>query len=217
MQINNRRSPLWRGCIRATYLLPAVTWALVLICAAIPHLYFIYDGIAHETVSTFGLLTNTWSECMNVLTGSADSTPASVLFSYIMLAVAVLTWATILWHGIAAITCAICSCYAFSLAPTDRLANRAKRVFHLICPNRICYVILQFLPLPLAFFPQILTACYQSQLGLQMRLCAFGPQDWIPACSITLICTGAYLALLSAQSREHMDMFRLYKAKKDVQ
>ena len=206
-------SPFWRYGIRAVYLLPVLTWVTTLIAVCVPHLFFIYDGIAHETVSTVQLMGNAWQESLSLLQGTANGTPAAVLFSYAATAVVILSWIAIFWHALTAIPAAICSCYAFSNPPTARITNRIKRIFQIFCPNRICYVLFNLLPLLPAFFPQILVSLYASMLGMTVSVHAFGIMDWIPTVLLTALNVVSFLGTLSLQSRLHLDLFRLYKAR----
>jgi hypothetical protein len=49
-----------------------------------------------------------------------------------------------------------------------------------------------------------------------MSIHFFGPPDLLLAAILISLNLAAYLCLLPAQAQEHMDMFRLYKAKKDA-
>ena len=214
--MKRKASSLHRVLIRVVYLLPAIAWLGILIHACIPHLYFVYNDIAQETVSIFALMGNTWQECIGFFDGTANGTPADLMFSYIMVFVVVLTWISVIWCGLFALACAGCSYYAFGRSPTDKYANRAKKLFYLVCPNRVCYVLFS-LPVPLlALFPHILTLAYLRQLGLTVRLYAFGPMNWIPAVILCVLCVGGFLGTLAWQDVYHLDMFRLYKGKNEA-
>jgi uncharacterized membrane protein len=79
----------------------------------------------------------------------------------------------------------------------------------------VLYVIPHLL-IPLsAAFPQILLYFYRNQLGYRgMSLHFFGLSDLILAAVLMALCLIAHFALLPTQTREHMDLFRLYKSKK---
>ena len=207
-QLSNRAA--WT-LIRLTYLLPLISGGILLIWACVPHLFFFYRGEVYETQSLFGLIGNTWKECAALSEGSAGA----VWFSFVMRTFVILSYLAILGYTLTAIPAAICSCVAFSKSPTDPNANRAKRWMRFFCPNRVTYVISNLLLLLPAFFPQILCSNYRSQLGYAMEVCYI--PSWMPGWLITALLVTvnvvSFLCLLSAQSREHMDMFRLYKAK----
>jgi hypothetical protein len=206
-------SSLSRFGIRLAYLMPLVTFLLLVIYGLIPHLYFIYQDVAYETMSLFTMVGNTWRECRATLSESGGSASA-VLFSYTMTAATVLFWGTLILHGIFSFASAICSVYAFSRIPTDRLTNRAKRILQLICPNRTCFVIGGLLPLLYATFPLLLRHCYREQMSMSISIHATtGVMDPIPAILLVLLGTSLFLATLPLQKREHLDLFRLYKQK----
>ncbi|MBQ1229517.1 MAG: hypothetical protein IIW36_01025 [Clostridia bacterium] len=206
-------SSLSRFGIRLAYLMPLVTFLLLVIYGLIPHLYFIYQDVAYETMSLFTMVGNTWRECRATLSESGGSASA-VLFSYTMTAATVLFWGTLILHGIFSFASAICSVYAFSRIPTDRLTNRAKRILQLICPNRAFFVIGGLLPLLYATFPLLLRHCYREQMSMSISIHATtGVMDPIPAILLVLLGTSLFLATLPLQKREHLDLFRLYKQK----
>lgn len=210
------KSLLRRRLIRLVYLLPAITWLWVLIGACIPHLYFVYEDVAQETISIVRLMENSWKECIGFFDGTANGTPADLMFSYFVVFTVVLTWIDLVWCGFFALSCAGFSLYAFGRAPTDKYANRAKKFFHLICPHRVCYGLFSaFLPL-MAFYPQILILLYKQQLGMRVQLFAFGVMDWIPAILLSLLSLSGFLGTLAWQNLEHLDMFRLYKGKSEA-
>ena len=206
-------SSLSRFGIRLAYLMPLVTFLLLVIYGLIPHLYFIYQDVAYETMSLFTMVGNTWRECRATLSESGGSASA-VLFSYTMTAATVLFWGTLILHGIFSFASAICSGYAFSRIPTDRLTNRAKRILQLICPNRAFFVIGGLLPLLYATFPLLLRHCYREQMSMSISIHATtGVMDPIPAILLVLLGTSLFLATLPLQKRAHLDLFRLYKQK----
>ena len=207
-------SPLRRGLIRASYLCPLLCGALMLVVFAVPHLYFIYGNTAYETFSSFDLLSNASSECIAILNGTNKGTSDAVYFSYSVGFFAMVFWVALIAQLITAIAAAVCSLYAFSKEPTSRESNRAKRWFRFICPNRVTYVISNLALLLSAAFPHILLYCYHHQMGyVGISLHFYFGSDLLYAGILVGISVLSYLALLPAQADEHMDLFRLYKAK----
>ena len=213
--MTSRLSPAARRIlVRISYLLPAVFGLLLLIQAAVPHIYFVHEAEAHETLSTFSLVSNTLSYCREILSGATEASNYAVVFSYAMLAFGSLFWVALVCYWIMALSTAIASTVAFAYPPTAREANRAKRWFRLFCPNRPLYVISHLLILLSAAFPHILIYFYQNQLGYRgMTLHFFGPADLILAVIFVTVSLGAHFALLQTELRDHTSMFRLYKAK----
>lgn len=201
-----------QGMIRAVYLSPAIVGTLLLIYSFIPHLFFVYGDAAYNTLSPFGLMGNTWTECQ-ALFDAAEASVGAVSFSLMMSAAVVLSWICAILYAVMAAVSAICSCAAFSYRPTAKEANRAKRWMQFFCMNRVIYVIGLLLPILPAAFPHILLSCYQKQLHYNMSLHFMGPSDLLLAAILCTLNAAVFLCLLRAQNEEHMDMFRLYKAK----
>lgn len=197
---------------RAVYLLPLTVGLLLLALALIPHLYFVSPGGVHETMSPLQLVNNTWDVCKGLLDGNSDD-PYSIMFSYIMTFFVILFWIFVAVYAIFVILVTVCALCAFSVSPTNRVSNRAKRVMHLLCPNRICYGLFGILPIFPSFFPYILSHFYYSRLGMDMKVFFFGPPDPIWAIGLVLLMELGFFLTLNMQSRSHTDMFRLYKKK----
>ena len=207
---------LRRFLCRAVYLLPLLFAVLLLIYAALPHLWFIHEMELRETQSLFSLQANTWEECRTLLEGEIQGSSYAVYFSHVMRVVSVVFWVGIVLYLLLALLSAVCSTVAFSHPPTHRTSNRAKRVLHLFCSNRILYLVLNLAPLLWAFFPQIVLYAYLVFFGYRSTVHYFFLADWILALAACAISIAAFLLTLSMQSDERLDMFRIYKAKKDL-
>lgn len=208
-------SPLRRALIRLSYLAPVLCGIALLIYACVPHIFFLYNGEPFETMNLFTLMSNTWGECNALLESTEDVSVNAVYFSYIMNFFVILSWICIVLFALFALATAITSTYAFSQPPTAKQTNRTKRWLQFFCPNRPLYVISCLLPLIPAAVPLILEKCYTSLLYYDIKVYFIGVADLILAAIAAVLCVGSFLALLPAQSREHMDMYRLYKAKKE--
>ncbi len=209
--MNHLSSTAQRRLIRIAYLLPAISGAIMLSLFAIPNMFFLFQGEAHETWSLLGLLGNTWKVCSELSEVSVNA----FWFSIVMRFFVVLSFLAIVGYLLTAIPAAICSSMAFSLPPTHPEANHAKRWMQFFCPNRIVYAISNLFPLVAALFPHVLLSNYRAQLGYSMQLW-YVPQWlplWLVVAVLIAINLGGFFALLGAQSREQMDMFRLYKKK----
>lgn len=198
-----------RRLIRLSYLLPAISGALMLVLFAVPCMFFLYNGEAYQTWSLFGLLGNTWKVCGELSEASANA----VWFSFTMRFFVIASYLALIGYALVAVPSAICSYKAFSVPYTHPDANHAKRWLRFFCPNRITYVLANLLPLLTALFPHILLSNYRSQLGYAMELW-YVPQWlplWLAVAVLTALDLVSFFALLGAQEREQMDMFRLYK------
>ena len=200
--------PLRRVLCRLCYLLPAVFGIVLLVLAAIPHFWYVFDHQAMETHSLFSLQGNTWAWTQSA--AAEESGGISLLLLRIW---CVLFWALPILYGIVAATAALTSSIAFAYSPTSRVANKAKRVLHLLCPNRICFLLFQFLPLVAALLPQVLLFCYTALMGMEMRLATELCHDWILASCFALLSSILFFVTLPWQREERLDMFRIYKSK----
>ncbi len=203
---------LFRALTVISYLLPAVTAIVLLIYFFVPHVFFIYQGEVHETISLFRLISNAWKQCRSNLDQSSIS-PELRSFSHLISAAVVIGWVGLILHMIVSILTAITSLCAFSHAPTEKASNVAKRVLHLICPNRLLLLICNLLPLLPTLFPYILEHEYQSRLLMNMKLHSMGPSAFWVMLTLVLLCEVGLLALIPAEKTLHMNMFQLYKKK----
>ncbi len=204
------------GLIYFCYSLPAVLGVLLFICALIPHIWFVLDGEAYSTMNLFELQSNAWDFYEAIQAGTIEDTEAARWFSQLFPVVSALFWILPAWYGIVTVATAICSTVAFAFPPTSRVSNRTKRIFHLICPNRICYLLLPLLPMFSALFPQMMLLLYRVQ-GLNMTLHAEVCHDWVLVLIAALINAVVYIALLPKQNRLRMDLFRIYRNKDRAQ
>ena len=200
-----------RILIQLCYLLPALFGILLLIYAAVPHLWFVYNKEAYSTMDLFELQGNAWEFYEQIQAGKIESTSAVVWFEQLLPVVSALFWILPVIYAFFALAITVCSLVAFSYEPTTRIANRTKRILHLICPNRITYLLFPLLPLFSALLPQLLLWLYQWQ-GMNIRLYTFFVADWVLVLVFALLNAVAFILLLPLQSESRMDMFRIYKS-----
>ena len=200
-----------RALIHLCYLLPAIFGILLLIYAAVPHLWFVYDGDAYSTMNLFELQENAWEFYEQIKAGTVENSTAVTWFKDLLPVVSALFWILPILYALIATMITVCSIVAFSFEPTSRIANRTKRILHLICPNRVTYLLVSLLPLFSALFPQMLLLLYRMQ-GMSIRLYTFFLADWILVLIFAVLNAAAFILLLPLQSEEHLDMFRIYKS-----
>ena len=200
-----------RALIHLCYLLPAIFGILLLIYAAVPHLWFVYDGNAYSTMNLFELQENAWAFYEDIEAGTVENSTAVTWFKDLLPVVGALFWILPILYALIATMITVCSIVAFSFEPTSRIANRTKRILHLICPNRVTYLLVSLLPLFSALFPQMLLLLYRMQ-GMSIRLYTFFLADWILVLIFAVLNAAAFILLLPMQSEEHLDMFRIYKS-----
>ncbi len=204
-------NPAHRALIHLCYLLPAIFGIVLLVYAAVPHLWFVYDGDAYSTMDLFELQSNAWEFYEQIKTGAIESTAAVVWFEQLLPVVSALFWILPIVYALVAAMITVCSIVAFSFEPTSRTANRTKRILHLICPNRVTYLLLPLLPLFSALFPQLMLWLYRLQ-GMNIRLYTFFLADWILVLILAVLNAVVFILLLPMQNEEHLDMFRIYKS-----
>ena len=200
-----------RILIQLCYLLPALFGILLLIYAAVPHLWFVYNKEAYSTMDLFELQGNAWEFYEQIQAGKIESTSAVVWFEQLLPVVSALFWILPIVYAFVTVLITVCSLVAFSYEPTTRIANRTKRILHLICPNRITYLLFPLLPLFSSLLPQLLLWLYQWQ-GMNIRLYTFFVADWVLVLVFALLNAVAFILLLPLQSESRMDMFRIYKS-----
>ena len=204
-------NPTHRALIHLCYLLPAIFGILLLIYAAVPHLWFVYNGDAYSTMNLFELQSNAWDFYEQIQSGTVENSTAVTWFEDLFPIVSALFWILPIVYALLVAMITVCSIVAFSFEPTSRIANRTKRILHLVCPNRVTYILLPLLPLFSALFPQLMLWLYRLQ-GMKIGLYTFFVADWILVLIFAALNAAVFILLLPMQSEEHLDMFRIYKS-----
>ena len=204
-------NPTHRALIHLCYLLPAILGVLLLIYAAVPHLWFVYNGDAYSTMNLFELQSNAWDFYEQIQSGTVENSTAVTWFEDLFPIVSALFWILPIVYALLVAMITVCSIVAFSFEPTSRIANRTKRILHLVCPNRVTYILLPLLPLFSALFPQLMLWLYRLQ-GMKIGLYTFFVADWILVLIFAALNAAVFILLLPMQSEEHLDMFRIYKS-----
>ena len=204
-------NPTHRVLIHLCYFLPAIFGILLLVYAAVPHLWFVYDGDAYSTMNLFELQSNAWDFYEQIQAGAIESTEVVHWFEELLPVVTALFWILPIFYAVLAAIVTVCVIVAFSFEPTARIANRTKRILQLVCPNRVTYLLLPLLPLFSSLFPQLLLWLYRLQ-GMNIRLYTFFVADWVLVLIFAVLNALAFILLLPMQNEEHLDMFRIYKS-----
>ncbi len=204
-------NPAHRALIHLCYLLPAIFGVVLLIYAAVPHLWFVYNGDAYSTMNLFELQENAWDFYEQIEAGTVENSAAVTWFKDLLPIVTALFWILPIVYALLAAMITVCSIVAFSFEPTSRTANRTKRILQLVCPNRVTYLLLPLLPLFSALFPQLVLWLYRWQ-GMKISLYTFFVADWILVLIFAVLNAIVFILLLPMQNEEHLDMFRIYKS-----
>ncbi len=197
------------------YFLPALFGIALLVYAAVPHIWFVYNGEAYSTMNLFELQNNAWDFYDQIQAGLVRRSEAVNWFEQLLPVVSALFWVLPIVYGSVSVLIAVCAIVAFSFEPTSRVANRTKRILQLVCPGRVTYLLMPLLPLFSALFPQLLLWLYRWQ-GMNIRLYTFFLADWILVLLFAVLNAVVFILLLPMQSESHLDMFRIYKAKSAV-
>ena len=204
-----------RALIHLCYLLPGIFGILLVIYAAIPHFWFVYNGEAYTTMNLFALHDNAWELYGQIKAGTIENTPTVTWFAQLLPVVSGLFWALPIIYALITIVSTGCMLVAFSFEPTARISNRAKRVLQIVCPNRVTYLLFPLLPLFSSLFPQMILWLYRFQ-GMNIRLHTLFLSDWILVLAFAVINAAVFIVSLPLQSEARMDMFRIYKSGSQV-
>ena len=200
-----------RALIHLCYFLPGIFGIVLLIYAAVPHLWFVYEGEAYTTMNLFELQSNSWEFYEQIQAGEVENNTVVVWFEQLLPVVSALFWILPIVYAFVVLLITGCSIVAFSFEPTSRIANRTKRILYMVCPNRVTYLLFPLLPLFSSLFPQLLLWLYRWQ-GLSIRLYTFFVADWIFVLILAVLNAAVFILLLPLQNEAHMDMFRIYKS-----
>ena len=203
-----------RFLCRFVYLLPAISGIILLAWAMIPHLFFVEKGEAHETLTLFQLMGNTWEFGETVLSGTSENAAPAAYFSTVMEAVVVASWISIVLFAVNATVMAICAPWAHANPPTSPSSNNAKRWMRLFCFGRGWVAFTLLLPILPALFPCILVDMQNEIFVANISLHYYLVPAWIVAILLCVTQFVLFVATVRVQREEHLDMFRLYKAKR---
>ena len=204
-------NPTHRALIHLCYFLPAIFGIVLVIYASVPHLWFVYNGEAYSTMNLFELQENACDFYKQVQSGAIESNAAVKWFEQLLPVVSALFWVLPIVYALITLLVTICSIVALSFDPTTRISNRTKRILHLVCPNRVTYLLMPLLPLFSSLFPQLMLWLYRWQ-GMNIRLYNFFLADWILVLLFAVINAVVFILLLPVQNEAHLDMFRIYKS-----
>ena len=204
-------NPTHRALIHLCYFLPAIFGVLLLVYAAVPHLWFVVDGEAWSTLNLFDLQNNAWEVYEKIEAGTVENSTAVTWFQDLLPVVSALFWILPILYALVVAMITVCVIAAFSFEPTSRASNRTKRILQLVCPNRVTYLLLPLLPLFSSLFPQLLLWFYRWQ-DMNVRLYTLFLADWILVLIFAAINATVFILLLPMQNEEHLDMFRIYKS-----
>lgn len=197
--------------IRFCYLMPLIGVIAILIAALIPHIFFQDGTEAYKNLTLFTLMGNTYDGCLSFFRGTAQGTTADFYFSLKIFAVWLLSVACMVIYGVFVLATALCVPLAWFPNASTPLGNKLKRIYRLIVPNRVFYVLFQLLPVFPSLFPYFLQRFYRTMLGQKITAHYVGLPDWIPVLLLTAASVALFLGTLRMQKDCRMDLFRIFK------
>ncbi len=200
-----------RALIRLAYALPFLLMIALTIYAALPHMWVLYNGSAQPNISLFELVGRT-SEVCNETLANAEATNSDLAFANTMNIACIVYWILYALCWLFAIAVATCSLVAFSFPPTHLDCRRTKRVLHLLCPNRVAYLIFCALPILPALFPYVLLYCYRTYSALEIGLGSEPFDAWVAALIAAILSIALFVLTLPWQRDEKLDMFRIHRS-----
>ena len=193
------------------YILPPVLILLVLFLGLVPSYRYVVGAEAHEKVSLWSLVGDSWTLGRETLFAKNDATTGEQAFSKITLG-----W--IIGSALlcaAALASAAWSCFValkLFISDDEDGAEKSRTLFVTVFPNRIVLTVAECLTLPLFFFPYILPTIYAHTMGMSVRVALVGP-DGIIFSVIFLIAIAVLSAFTAPMERQFdADVFKRRKA-----
>lgn len=210
-------SPLRRAAIRLSYIYPLLLISAFTVLSIVPHIFFVYGATVQDTLSLFSLMGNGVSISWQMLTGQLEGTTAEAAFSRAVIVYFVVSVLCLVFFWITALLQAVFGSYVFSLQPTSDAANKAKRWFRFLCPNRALLCISHLLLIVPLCFPQMLGYFYHQYLGISAVPHYLGFHDLWVVGALLVVDVLLLFATLPWQDTEHMDLYRLYRKRTDTE
>lgn len=204
-------SPFRRAVVWFSHVYPLLMVAAVTLFSAIPRIFFLYEEAAQDTLSLFQLMKNASDISHAMLASGAEAGTATVAFSKTVLVLVALSVVCLVLVWIAALLETVLGCYTLSLVPSSDAANKAKRWFRFLCPNRVLLFLSHVLLLVPLLFPQMLGHFYNLYLAISVKPRYLGIPDLWLMIALLLVDLVLLFATLPWQDSEHMNLYRLYR------
>ncbi len=193
------------------YILPPILILLVLLIGFIPSYRYVVGAEAHERVSLWSLVDDSWTLGRETLFAKSDATTGEQAFSKITLGFII--GSALLCA--AALASAAWSCFValkLFISDDEDGAEKSRTLFVTVFPNRIFLTVAECLALPLFLFPYILPAVYAHTMGMSVKVGLAAPDSLIFA-AVFLIAISILSALTAPMERQFdADVFKRRKA-----
>ena len=193
------------------YILPPILILLVLLLGFIPSYRYVVGDEAHERVSIWSMIGDSWTLGRETLFAKSNATTGEQAFSKITLGFII--GSALLCA--AALASAAWSCFValkLFISDDEESAEKSRTLFVTVFPNRIFLTVAECLALPLFLFPYILPAVYAHTMGMSVRVGLAAPDGLIFA-AVSLIAIAVLSALTAPMERQFdADVFKRHKA-----
>lgn len=176
------------------YILPPILLLLTLIVGLIPSYRYVIGAEAHQKVSLWNLLSESWTVGRQTLFATPDATYGETAFSKINLTLIIIFALLFL----VALIASVWSCYValkYFISDDEEDAEKSRTLFITVFPNRIILTAVECLALALCLYPYIIPALYAGTLAMNVRIALVAP-DCLIFAALSLI----GISLLSALS-----------------
>lgn len=193
------------------YILPPMLILLVLLLGFIPSYRYVVGDEAHEKVSLWSLVGDSWTLGRETLFAKSNATTGEQAFSKITLGFII---GSVLLCA-ASLASATWSCFValkLFISDNDESAEKSRTLFVTVFPNRIVLTVVECLTLPLFLFPYVLPAIYAHTMGMSVRVALAGLDGLIFA-AVSLTAIAVLSALCAPMERQFgADVFKRRKA-----
>jgi hypothetical protein len=193
------------------YILPPVLIILVLLLGFLPSYRYVVGSEAHESVSLWSLIGDSWTLGRETLFAKSNATTGEQAFSKITLGFII---GSAILCG-AALASAAWSCFValkLFMSDDEESAEKSRTLFITAIPNRIALTVAEALVLPICLFPYLLPAIYAHTLGMNVRVDLAAP-DCLIFAAVSLVAVAILSALCAPMERQFdADVFKRRKA-----
>lgn len=196
------------------YILPPVLMILTLVMMLIPAYLFVVDGdLNSDKVSAFGMMATSYEESRQALFGTAEQSPATLVFSRTLLTLIIVFPLLFAVGLVAAVYSAVVAIKYFT-SDDEEAAEKSRTLFITFFPNRICLFAAELLTLPLCLFPYLMSPLYERFYGMNVVLLLKAPEGLIfEAVSLAAILV---LTVMCAPMERDFDA-DIFKKRKDFE
>ena len=176
------------------YLLPIFALLITAVMLFVPSFRFVFQGKVGERMSVATLISNSWEQAREVLFGAIDKTDAAIIFSRTMLILIIVLVILFLLSVCVSVWSAIVAFKCF-LSDDEEGAERSRRLFTVLVPNRIALCVFSSLGLSLTAMPYFMKPIYAFTYSQKVTAVLEAPDALIvggvlmlAACVLSIIC-----------------------------